>query len=312
MSTPYIVPSVLNDAPTGCAWTIIPEPGASDAATAAEQLNICIRATSIVDTFCNQVLRATVDNEPLTGPGAPRVGIEPGSGNGLLCMRRWPVIDVLAIQIAQNKTWPRVWAPVPAGLYEPQSPLINQLADAAAATAPDGGSMIVVAPQYINWDFGRNSQRIMVSYTNGWPHTSLTVAATGGASIIDVDDVTGWAGASGFAYDGSDTESVSVLSVEANSPVALPNGVGTAQSGPGTLTLSAPLGFGHAAGVLVSALPANVMQATILVAAAQALESGIESITIQAMPGTQVSSAQGSAGLVATYKDFLQPYRRIV
>jgi len=257
-------------------------------------------------------LRATIDNEPLTGPGAPRVGIEDGSGNGLLCMRRWPVIDVLAIQIAKNNTFPRVWTTVPAGLYEPQFPLINQFADSAAATAPDGGSMVVVAPQYINWDFGRNSQRIMVSYTNGWPHTSLTVAATGGASVIDVDDVTGWAGASGFAYDGADTESVSVLSVSANSPVALPNGVGTAQSGPGTLTLSAPLSSGHGSGVLVSALPANVMQAAILIAASQALESGIESITIQAMPGTQVSSAQGSAGLVATYKDFLQPYRRIV
>lgn len=312
MPSPYITPSILNDAPTGCAWTIIPEPGASDAATQAEQLNICIRATSIVDTFCNQVLRATIDNEPLTGPGAPRVGIEPGTGNGLLCMRRWPVIDVLAIQIAPNATFPRVWSTVPAGQYEPQFPLINQFADSAAATAPDGGSMIVVAPRFVTWDYGRNGQRILVSYTNGWPHASLTVPALAGEQFVAVDDVTGWAGASGFAYDGSNTEYVSVLSVSANSPVALPNGVGTAQSGPGTLTLSTPLGFGHDAGVLVSALPANVMQATILAAAEQALESGIESITIQSMPGAQTSSGQGSAGLATMYEKFLQPYRRIV
>lgn len=312
MPTPYITPSVITDAPTGVGWSVLPSPGASSGANEAQLTSICWRTTSIVDTFCNQVLRATVDNEPLTGPGSSRVGIEQGTGNGLLCMRRWPVVDVLAIQIAQNNTFPRVWTTVPAGQYEPQFPLINQFADSAAATAPDGGSMIVVAPRYVSWQFGRNGQRIMVSYTNGWPHTSLTGAVLAGAQTLAVDDVTGWAGASGFAYDGADTESVSVLSVSANSPVSLPNGVGTAQSGPGTLTLSAPLGSGHDAGVLVSALPANVMQAAILIAASQALESGIESITIQAMPGTQVSSAQGSAGLVATYKDFLQPYRRIV
>lgn len=284
-------------------------------------MNICIRATSIVDTYCNQVLRATVDNEYLTGPGSARFGFQQGSGLALLYMRRWPVTEVLAIQASPNRL-PRRWEPVPSGLYEVNHPLINMYADTASATAPDGGSSIVVDPCGLypaggtpgGWRgaASRNGLRLIVSYTNGWPHTSLTQFVQAGAQTLYVDDVTGWTGASGFVYDGSSTESVSVASVAAAYPVNLPNGVGTAQAGPGTVTLASPLAFGHNAGVLVSSLPANVMQAAILAAAAQALESGIESISIQALPGTQTSSGHGVQELVGQYKEFLDPFRRII
>lgn len=310
--TSYITPAMLLNAPTGVAWSLIPEPkSGGTAAQWAEVTNICWRATSIVDTYCNQVLRATVDNEVLTGPGSARFGVQPGTGNSLLVMRRWPVINVLAVQLARN-TFPRVWSTVPAGQYEPQRPLINQFTDSASATMPDGGSGIVLARGWVDRCYGRNGYQAWVSYANGWPHTSLTAAASAGATTVQVDDVTGWPGAAGFVYDGAETESMAGLSVAASSPLQLPNGVGTAQAGPGTLTLAAPLTYPHPAGTVVSALPANVLWATVLAAAAQALESGITSVTIQNVSGSSASSGHGVSDLTTEYEVLLDPFRRIV
>jgi hypothetical protein len=310
--TPYITPALLTNAPTGVSWKIIPAPKSSDRQQYEEQLAICWRATSIVETFCNQPLRSTVNTEELSGPGNIRVGIQPGSGNGLLVMRRWPVTQVLAVQTSPNRLFPRQWSLVPSSQYEIEHPLINVATGTAAADGPDGGSSILLSPGIIDPRRGRNYLRLLTSYTNGWPHTSLTATATAGATVINVDDVTGWAGASGFAYDGGSTEPVAVQSVSATAPLPLPNGVGVAQTGPGTVTLTAPLAFQHTQGVVVSALPANVLWATVLAAATQALESGITAITIQNLPGSETTGGHGVEDLQMEYELLLQPFRRIV
>lgn len=311
LGTPYITVGMLKSAPTGVSWNIIPQPDASIQDSDAELTAIVWRATSIVDTYCNQVLRATVDNEQLTGPGARRVGLQPGTSNGLLVMSRWPVTEVLAIQTSANRSFPRAWTPVPSGMYEVEHPLINLYTDAASATGPDGGASITVAPGYIPpLSRGRNSTRVLVSYTNGWPHTSLTADALAGDTALHVDDVTGWVGANGFAYDGSETETVSVLSVAATSPMSLPNGIGTAQSGPGTITLASPLANPHAAGVCVSALPANVIWAAALAASAQALEAGITSISVQNIAGSLTEGGHGVGDVQTSYEWLLEPFMR--
>jgi hypothetical protein len=310
--TPYITVAMLENAPTGASWEIIPEPDADSEARFAELTNICWRATSIIDTYCNQVLRATVDTEPLTGPGSPRVGVIPGTAIGRLVMRRWPVTQILAVQTAPLRGFPRSWSTVPAGLYDIEHPLINNLTDTASATVPDGGASIQVAPGYIPpLAFGRNTTRIMVSYTNGWPHTSLTASAALGDTVLHVDDVTGYAGANAFVYDGALTEPVSVLAVAATNPLVLPNGAGTAQTGPGTITLSSGLSNPHAAGVVVSSLPANVIWAAACAAAAQVLEAGITSISIATMPGSVSEGGKGVEDLITEYEVLLQPFRRI-
>lgn len=309
--TPYITPSMVSNSPTGVSWRIIPEPGSDTAAQLAELTNICWRATSIVDTYCNQVLRSTVDNEQLTGPGARRVGVQPGTSNGLLVMSRWPVTQVLAIQTSPNRSFPRTWTPIPSGMYEVEHPLINLYTDAASATGPDGGASIVVAPGYIPpLSCGRNSTRVLVSYNNGWPHSSLTAKATAGDTVLHVDDVTGFTGVSAFAYDGSLTETISVSSVAATTPLNLPNGVGTAQTGAGTVTLSSPLANPHDVGVCVSALPANVIWAAALAAAAQALESGVTSISVQNIAGSLTEGGHGVGDVQTSYEWLLEPFMR--
>jgi hypothetical protein len=256
-------------------------------------------------------LRSTADTEFFTGPGQPRCNQDRNTGNGVLQVRRWPVTQVLAIQTSKARSFPRAWSPVPAGQWDIRHPLIAS-ADSASATAPDGGWTIDVAPGYINWAYGRAGLRVQCSYVNGWPHTALTANSLAGATSLSVDDVTGWAGAQGFCYDGASTEQMSATAVAAASPLVLPNRAGTAQAGLGTITLSSPLTFPHAAGTVVSALPATVQDAVILLACSRVLEAGIDSIIIQTLPGGHSSAGMDSEALATEAELILDHFMRVI
>lgn len=324
LGTPYLSDTLLFNAPSGVSWSIIPEPDADQAAINAAVADVIWRATSRMDAYCRQPLRATVDTEYLNGPGMPRCNVDRDTGNGVLQVKRWPVTEVLAIQVSSSRAFPRVWSAVPAGKWDIRHPLIYS-ADSAAPTAPDGGWTIDVAPGYIggcglgrgaggSWGGGggRGSQRVQVCDINGWPHTSLTQAALAGATTLNVDDVTGWAGAAGFMYDGASTEQLAVQSVSATSPLVLPNGAGTAQAGPGTITLTAGLEFQHQKGTLISAFPATLIEAAVYAACIQALDAGIDAIAVQSMSGERVSSEQATKDIVTEMELILDDFRRVM
>ena len=311
LGTPYVTPSMLENAPIGVSWSIIPAPGATTAAQAAAITDICWKATSRVDTYCGQPLRSTADTEYLNGPGLSRCTVDRNTGNGVLIMRRWPVTEVLAIQTSPARSFPRVWTPVPAGNWDIRHPL-TWCGDTAAPTMPDGGWTVDVAPGWITWrQGGRGGLRVQVCHLNGWPHTSLTTVAAAGETVLQVDDVTGWGGAAGWAYDGSATEQLSAVSGVATTPLVLPNGAGLAQAGPGTITLTAGLASAHPAGTVISALPATVIEATVYAAAAQALMGGIDAVSIQEMPGGKLSSGSPIADIATELELLLDPFRRI-
>jgi hypothetical protein len=312
LGTPYLTPQLLFSAPTGVSWSIIPSPEADTTAQQAAATDVIWRSTSRMDTYCNQPLRATIDTELLSGPGMPRCSVNPNTGVGELVMKRWPITSVLAILISPSRAFPRTWSPVPTGQWSIRHPLIYS-ADAAAPTAPDGGSAIDVAPGYISWrKGGRGGQQVQTSYGNGWPHTSLTAPAARGATTLNVDDVTGWAGAAGFAYDGASTEQIAVSSVTANNALVLPNGAGTAQAGPGTITLTGGLAFRHSKGTLISAFPATLIEAAVYGCCVQALDAGIDALAVQNINGETVSSGQASKDIVTEMELLLDPFRRII
>lgn len=320
IGTPYVTPAMLTTAPTGVSWAIIPAPKATTAAQLAEQTNICWRATGLVDAYCNQVLRATVDTEQQSGPDF-RITQQQATGNIRMICQRWPVTAILAAQISPNAAFPRQWTQVPAGYWDVEHPVLGVYGSSTPSAAGEGGQSILIAPGYGGgWGLGRNGFRLSVSYLNGWPHTSLTAPVDAGSSTVTVDDVTGFGisdvagftGAAAFVYDGSQTETVAVTSVTANTPLTLPNGGGTVAAGPGTLTLSAPLSYGHGVGVVVSSLPQDIVWATILACTVQALESGIQAVTIQNLPGSQTIGGHGVEALQIEYERILSPYRRVI
>jgi hypothetical protein len=139
-----------------------------------------------------------------------------------------------------------------------------------------------------------------------------TAPAARGATTLNVDDVTGWAGAAGFAYDGASTEQIAVSSVTANNALVLPNGAGTAQAGPGTITLTGGLAFRHSKGTLISAFPATLIEAAVYGCCVQALDAGIDALAVQNINGETVSSGQASKDIVTEMELLLDPFRRII
>lgn len=304
---------MITRAPTGVSWSIIPFPKATSAEQLAEQTNICWRATKMLDGYCNQVLRSTIDNEQRSGPGEFRINVEQATGNIRWILSRWPVTEILAIQISSNAMFPRQWTQVPSGMWDIENPALGVYDSyVPSGSGGAGGQSIIIAPGFAGWWLGRNGYRFAASYVNGWPHCGLTTEATAGDTTLQVDDVTGFAGASAFLYDGSSTEVLSVTSVTATTPAVLPNGGGTAPAGPGTLTLTAPIADNHPAGVIISTLPQDVMQAAIMAATTQALDAGITSVTIQNLPGSQTVGGHGVEDLKMQWQELMLPYRRVI
>lgn len=313
MATSYVTPQMLLSAPASISWAVIPTLTASGPEQLAQLAAECWKATSAMDRYCHQPLRATaVTDPPETGPGRGRVSIDRRTGIARLITRRWPVTQVLAVQVSPARSFPPAWTLVPAGQTLIGRPVIAS-AGPVPPTEPDGGNVIEVAPGNIGCGragrgIGRGLDRVMWSYGHGWPHASLTAPAAANASTVSVDDVTGWAVPQGFAggtvYDSTLTEGLEVLSVTAASPVQLPGVAGTVQAGPGTLTLSAPLQKAHAAGTVISAMPPDLIRAAALQAAVQALE-GIDAIATQSQSGQMAGS---TGALAAEVECILESY----
>jgi hypothetical protein len=317
---PYLSPVTLQTAPTGIDWSSIPpDDDATYAQNMAEMWNICTRATAAVNGYCNQVLRATIDYELHHGPDF-RVTAGPAAGGGYsgtywfagtsaayntrIILARWPILSVLSVSTCPNTTFPRVWTALPAGYFEPERPPIGIYGSVSPDSSAFGGQAIIIAPGYIDWSCGRNGWAIQVQYINGFPHAQITSAASKGDTHLVVDDCTGWGttnwagitGATGVIKDSGQQESCSVTTASVT-------------KGPGTLTLSAPLVYPHAAGTLFTTLPASIEQACILFATAEALTRGATTTTIHDIGGHAQNTGGDVSGLKTEAELLCHPYK---
>lgn len=282
---PYITPAMLLNASTGISWNTIPSPNAAADVKAAAQMDICMRATSAIDGYCETPLRATVDTETLFGPGDFRFTVRP-DGVCRLLLSRPPVVSVLSGQYSPAASFPSTWTPLAAAQFKVEQPLMGVYGTTAPGTTDTGGQAVLMAPGIVG--YGRQSTEVQVTYLNGWPHAMLTADAAAGASTLAVDDITGWLGACGILYDSVEQEVAVVTAVTPNTSGAL--------SGPGTLALAAPLGYAHTAGTLFSTLPGDVVQAAVLYAVSQALVRGATAVAPQQRGG----GSSGDAGKAST------------
>jgi hypothetical protein len=309
--TPYVTPEVLVSAPTGIDWTTIPNRQAGPREQAAEQANICLRATGLIEGITNQVLRATLDTEYFSGPDW-NVTVSNSTGVGRVLMSRWPILQIVSGMVSPSFAFPRAWQQIAANQMDIDKPPIGLFGAAQAADVPDGGQHILLAPGLVNWSLGRRGFRYSFIYVNGWPHTSLLAKATATSTTIQVDDCTGWApsvydpvssteGATGIFYDGYRQE---VAQVSAASAV----------SGPGTLTLNSPLVWDHDPGVLFTAMSRSVMNATIDMCSSIALERGASATVVQSVSGGGGNSG-GPIGVTELRKlaaDAVRTYARVI
>lgn len=285
-------------------WSTIPDRTSTPDQQYAEQVNICARATAMIDEYCNQPLRATVDVEQAYGLGDFRCQLQP-TGVTRILLSRSPVISVVSGQVSSAASFPRSWQTIPANQWDVEKPIIGVYGTTAPGNSGGGGQAVLLAPGWVTWLFGRLSNVIQVTYLNGWPHASLTAPATAGASTLAIDDITGWLGATGNIYGQALQEAVLATAVTPATTGAI--------SGPGTLTLSVPLSFTHQTGDIVTALPGSVIQAAILYATIQALTRGATATAVQSLGGT-VSGSGGLSpdSLEKMAQAYISAYRRTI
>ena len=300
---PYITPEILRNSVTGISWQTIPARNSTAAQQEAEQWNICQRASAMVDAEVNQRIRATVSTETFLGPDY-RVTVR-GSTNAVnVILSRKPILEVTAGQWAYANP-PLTWSAIPADAF-----VVNQPSPGIYAGVPgigdagESGQSVTLGGGYITWWNGRNGMFLKISYVSGYPHCILTQDAPAGSTALTVDDCTGWypstlppPGASGIVYDAGDEETIECIGTSVT-------------AGAGSLLLGAPTAFEHQAGTLISTLPAQLMQATILFAISQAIVRGATATGTQSLTGTAI---HGDAPEVfASEAELLcKPYARV-
>jgi hypothetical protein len=264
---------------------------------------MCQIATSMVDSRCNQILRSTSQTETLRGPGGYRVNTHQ-NGTTRLELSQWPITAITAIQVASASTLPYQWKSVTTGQWAIDRPALLTTSSSIAADMGTGGQAIFIGPGWVNG--GRGSTVIETTYTAGWPHCGITKQANAGDGVLNVDDCTGWAPVPPSTQGG-----VGVIQDNAGGQEPVTVLASSVATGPGVLTLSGPLQYAHAPGILLSCLPGQVQWASALYAASQALTRGSTSTTIQTTRGGSSRSTGGGASLKMQADQMLAPFRRV-
>lgn len=289
MSTLYITPDYLTNYPSSVDWTIIPDVGASKALQAEALTEICQRATAIADNFCGQILCASINTEQsVTGDG--RLTIDPNSQNGVYRTQFGPILSVVSAEVSSNAAFPPSWSTLSSdnarirGAFSQSYPFPN-----AGGVGP---KMIDIAPGYI---VAQPQTLLSLVYVNGYPHAALAQSGSvaSGSTVIKVDQVVGFAGGTGWIYDTVNTELVSIASVTATN-----GSTGVGAYGPGTLTLDSPTLHSHANGVLISAFPADFLDAVAMLAIARTMLRGSTAVVMATLSGSSSSTGNSKA---ATY-----------
>ena len=101
--------------------------------------NMCQSATQQVDEHCNQPLRATLSTEEQSGPDY-YLTVQVGSGMGRMILQRWPVTQIVAVNVAAAAGFPTQWTAVPAGYWRhraaPDGPVRHQRAERGRRRRP--------------------------------------------------------------------------------------------------------------------------------------------------------------------------------
>lgn len=296
MVSQYLTANVLQFAPLGVNWKSV----VSQAATAptqpttgqiyAELTNIILRASALMDTYCQQVLAATTDSEEKRADDS-RSGID---RNGYLWVHTdyWPVRSVSSFQYGYPALGGTTWT-------------VSTLSDLLLYRSR------IVYPGLLPRR-GVPPLRIQYTYVNGWPTTLLTASTIVGATALPVADATGMvAGQSLTVYDGGNTETVTVA------------GTWTATTGAASVTLAAGMSFAHTIAartapqpydVLVSALPPDVQTACLLICKELAEERGASALVMGRTGGVAgVTPRETAAEKVPMEAQFvLDAYRRVI
>lgn len=285
ISVPYLTLEEYKNAPTAIDLDNLVFNSQDPEAQDAELRNVIARASSWMDTYCNQVLGATVETEQQRS----RMSTD-GS------IRFHPRFSPIVALTEFNYGYPTNMA---------------SLGDCSIAWIEDQ-EIIVPNAQLGTWTSqgplsfgsynGGPSNQIFLNYTYvaGYANTFVSTASSIGATSLVVKNGTGVvAGQMLQVYDGLNTENVTVAS--------------TYVFGSNTIPVTTPMLYAHDVNTAVSALPPAIKEAAILVTTAMLKVRGDSAMTMmvttQPMLATPGSARFADEMTIAA--DILNTYRRI-
>jgi hypothetical protein len=286
-STPYLTLQEYKDAPTAIDIDNLVFNSQDPLAQDNELANVIARASSWVDTYCNQVLGATQETETqrsrITSDGY--IKFHP---------RYNPVIALTDLWFGNPSTNLIQAQDVSSAWLENQQILYPYAFQSSLYTSQ--GPLQFGMPTTSD-----NLVYLKYTYVNGYANTLIVTAVESASSLVVADGTGITAGLHLKIYDGIYSENVTVAD--------------TYTFGSATVPLTRPLVYSHNAGVSISALPPAIKEATILATTAMLKIRGDASMTMAI--GTQPSSAsaadvsQNIGNDMAMAMDLLKPYRRI-
>ena len=284
-STPYLTLDEFKNAPTAIDIDNLvfnsQDPDVQD----SELMNVIARASSWIDTYCNQVLAATVETEQ------QRSRIK-ADGTIRLHPRYNPIIALLTFNYGNPNTQLQSLPDCSIAWIE-DSQIIVPYASASTTYSSQGP---------LQFGFPTSPrQEVFLNYQYVCGYTNTTIAsATATQSSITVANGIGFiAGQMLKIYDGMYSENVTVAS--------------TYTFGSTTVPLVSALQYTHNAGVSISALPPAIKEAAILVTTAFLKVRGDSAMAmaITTRPGGGLDQADKLGDEIALAKQLLVPYRRV-
>ena len=286
LSTPYLTADEYRNAPTSIDIDNLVFNSSDPDVQQSELINVIARASSWVDTYCNQVLGATLETE------SQRTRISP-DGYIKFHPRYNPVVALTALQYGYPSTNLTTATNIASAWIEDQQ-ILYPYANLSMTSTSQG-------PLQFGFPTTTGQQCfIKYTYVNGYANTLIASASATQSSLTVVDGVGIVAGLHLKIYDGMYSENVVVAD--------------TYTFGSTTVPLNTPLVYTHIAGVSISALPPAVKEATILATTAMLRIRGDASMTMGV--GTQPTSDPSGtwkniSSDMTMSMDLLKPYRRI-
>lgn len=286
-SIPYLTTTEYRNAPTAIDIDNLVFNSIDPEAQDNELANVIARASSWVDTYCNQVLGATYETE------TQRSRISP-DGTIKFHPRYSPIIALTDFWYGNPST----------NLYQAQDCSVAWIENSQIIFPYANLSTTFTSQGPIQFGFPSTQGAVVYlkyTYVNGFPNDLIVTAAQGATSLTVKTGVGITAGDHLKIYDGIYSENVTVAS----------NYV----FGSSTVPVTAPLLYSHNAGVSISALPPAIKEATILATTAMLKVRGDNSLTmaVGTLP-SQATTPQVQASInddMSMAMALLAPYRRI-
>jgi hypothetical protein len=285
LSVPYLTLEEYKSAPTAIDLDNLVFDSQDPEVQDAELRNVIARASSWIDTYCNQVIGATTETEQQRSRMS-------GDGSIRFHPRFSPIVALKEF----NYGYPTNMASLgdcSIAWIEDQEIIIP---NATMGTWTSQGPL-----SFGSYNGGPGNQIFLnYTYVAGYANTVMSVSSAVAATQFTVDDATGiTAGQMLSIYDGMNTERVTVAN--------------TYVFGSAVVPVTRPMVYAHVVGASVSALPPAIKQAAILITTAFLKVRGDSSMTmmVSTQPTMATPGSDKFADELRTAANILDTYRRI-